>query len=127
MPTRPQIQSFKKPSPDIVGVGGASAEVKGYIDVPLQIAGVEVAHPLLVVSGLAFQILIGMNVLRPHSAAMQLGESVPFQLNMRIGDICLERRIDLDRNFWSAPSTACTTVPISIQPRTATIVQVRGP
>ena len=52
--------------------------MKGYIDVPLQIAGVEVAHPLLVVSRLAFQILIGMDVLRPHSATMLLGESMPF-------------------------------------------------
>ena len=67
LPTRPPIQSFKKPASDIVGVGSASAEVKGYIDVPLQIAGVEVAHPLLLVSGLVF--LIGMDVLRPHSAA----------------------------------------------------------
>ena len=99
LPTCPPIQFFKKPAPDIVGVGGARAEVKGYIDVPHQIAGVEVAHPLLVVSGLAFQILIGMDVLRTHSAAMLLDESVPFQLNTRICDICLERRTDLDRNF----------------------------
>ena len=102
-------------------------EVKGYIDVPRQIAGVDIAHPLLVVSRLSFQILIGMEVLRPYSAEMLLGESVPFQLNTRICDICIERRTDLDRNFWSAPSTVCTTVPISIQPRTATIVQVRVP
>ena len=99
--------------------------MKGYIDVPLQIADVEIAHLLLVVSGHAFQILIGMDVLRPHSTAILLGESVPFQLNTRIYDICLERRTDLDRNFWSAPSTACTKVLISIQLRTATVVQVR--
>ena len=59
LPTRPPIQSVKKTTHDIVGVIGASAEVKGYIDEPLQIAGVEVAHPLLVVFCLAFQILIG--------------------------------------------------------------------
>ena len=44
LPTRPPIQSFKKPAFDIVGVGGASAEVKGYIDVPFQIADVEIGH-----------------------------------------------------------------------------------
>ena len=66
-----------------------------------------------------------MDVLRPNSAAMLLGESVPFQLNTRICDICLERRTDLDRNFWRAPSTACTTVPIWIQPQIAPVVQVR--
>ena len=35
LPTRPSIQSLKKPEYDILHVGGASAEVKGYIDVPL--------------------------------------------------------------------------------------------
>ena len=35
LPTRPPIQCFNKPAPDIVSAGGASAEVKGYIDVPL--------------------------------------------------------------------------------------------
>ena len=81
LPTRPPIQSFKKPGPDIVYVGGGSAV---YIDVPLQIFGVEVAQPLLDASGLAFIIVIGMDVLRPHSAAMRLGESMPFLLNTRI-------------------------------------------
>ena len=72
--------------------------MKGYIDVPLQIAGVEVAHPFLVVSGLAFPILIGMDVLRPHSAGMLLGESVPFQLNMRISD--MSRTAHLSRSKY---------------------------
>ena len=54
LPSRFPIQCFKKPAPNIVGVCGASAEVKGYIEVPLQIAGVKLAHPLVVVSNLAF-------------------------------------------------------------------------
>ena len=39
-PSKPPIQPFKKPAPDIVGVDGARAEVTGYVDVPLQLAGV---------------------------------------------------------------------------------------
>ena len=58
LPSKPPIQPFKNPAPDIVGVGGASAEVKGYVDVPLQLAGFEVAHPLLVVTDLSFPILV---------------------------------------------------------------------
>ena len=50
LPLRPSINSFKNLAPDIVGVGNASAKVRGYIDVTLQIAGIEIAHPLLVVS-----------------------------------------------------------------------------
>ena len=38
--SRPSINSFKNSAPDIVGVGGASVEARGYIDVPLQIAGI---------------------------------------------------------------------------------------
>ena len=35
LPSKPRIYSFENAAPDIVGVGGASATVKGYIDVPL--------------------------------------------------------------------------------------------
>ena len=66
-----------------------------------------------------------MDVIRPHSAAMLLGESVLLQLNTRICEICYKRRSDLNRNFWSASSTACTTIPILIQPRTADLVLIR--
>ena len=77
LPSRPSINSFKNSAPDIVGVGGASAEVRGYIDVPLHIAGIEVAHPLLVVSNLSFSLLIGMDELQPHAAKLSLGSAAP--------------------------------------------------
>ena len=70
LPSRPSINSFKNSAPDIVKVGGASAEVRGYIDVPLQIAGIEVAHPLQVVTNLSFSLLIKMDVLQPHAAKL---------------------------------------------------------
>ena len=70
--SKTSIQPFKKHAPDIVGVGGTSAEVKGYVDVPLQLAGVEVAHPLLGVTDLSFPILVGTDILRAHSATMSL-------------------------------------------------------
>ena len=75
LPTRLAINSFENFAPDIVKVGGASAEVKGYVVVPLLIAGFEVAHPLLVVSELPFAMLIGMDVLRPHAASFSVCDS----------------------------------------------------
>ena len=54
LPSRLSINSFKNSAPHIIGVGGASAEVRGYIDVPLQIARIEVAHSLMVGSNLSF-------------------------------------------------------------------------
>ena len=66
LPSRPSINSFKNSALNIVGVAGESAEVRGYIDVPLQIAGIEVAHPLLVVTNFSFS----LHVLQPHAAKM---------------------------------------------------------
>ena len=75
LPSRPTINRFSSAASEIFGVGGASAEVRGYVDVPLQIAGVEIAHPLLVVTDLSFPLLIGMDVLQLHTAKMSLGHA----------------------------------------------------
>ena len=104
LPSKPPIQAFKKPAPDIVGVGGGSAEVKGYIDVPLQLAGVEVAHPLLVLTDLSFPILVIADILREYSATMSLGDGVSLRLNARVCDVFLEQRTELSREFWCPPS-----------------------
>ena len=45
----PTIQPYKNEAPDIIGVGGASTEIKKIIEVPLRLAGTEVAHIILVV------------------------------------------------------------------------------
>ena len=79
--SQPFILPFKNPAPNIVGVGGASDEVKGYVDVPVQLAGVEVAHSLLVITDLSFPILVGTYILRAHSATMSLGNEVPLRFN----------------------------------------------
>lgn len=73
LPKKPRIYKFEKAAPDIVGVGGASAHVKCYVDVPLRIAEIEVERPLLVVDNLSFSLLIGMDILGPHSANIKLG------------------------------------------------------
>ena len=92
---------------------------------PLQLDGVEVAHPLLVVTDLSFAILVGTDILRAHSATMYLGDAVPLRLNARVCDVCLEQRTELSRDFWRATPTVCTTDPVTIPPRTAALVRVR--
>ena len=81
LPSKPPIQPFKNPAPDIVGVCVSSAKVKEYGNVPLQLTGVKVAHPLLVVTNLSFPIIVGTDILRTHSATMSLGDAVPLRLN----------------------------------------------
>ena len=105
--SRPPIQSFEKSAPDIVGVGGSRTEYSGFIDLPLEIAGVEVAHPLLVVSNLPFQILIGSDNVRRHDATVLLGDECPLQLHTRVFEICLEQRDESNPEPRSKPDSVC--------------------
>ena len=43
LPSRSPIRKFDDSAPDIIGVGSASADVRDYIDVSVQIAGAEVS------------------------------------------------------------------------------------
>ena len=90
----------------------------------LQLAGVKVAHPLLVVTNLSFPILVGTDILRAHSATMSFGNAVPLRLNARVCDVCLEQQTELSREFWCAPPAVCTTYPVTIPPRTTALVRV---
>ena len=127
LPSKPRIYSFENAAPDIVGVGGASAAVKGYIDVPLRIADVEVAHPLLVVENLSFSLLIGMDILDPHAANILLGGAREVQFKARVCDVCLEPRIPAKHEFITTPAVACTVEPMSIAANSAVIVRVALP
>ena len=125
--SRPAICSFSKSAPDIVGVGGASAEVRGYVDVPLQIASIEIAHPLLVVTSLAFPLLIGMDILQPHAAIMSLGHAAPLELSVHLCDVCLEKRTDPKPKYRSAPPIACIIEQTLFSAKSAVVVPVKLP
>ena len=58
LPSAPAIQLFMRAAPNVVGVEGASAEIRGYVDAPVEVAGVAVHHPVLVVEGLAFPLIL---------------------------------------------------------------------
>ena len=107
LPKAPVIQPFTRAAPDVVGVGGASAEICGYIDTPVEIAGVAVYHPLLVVKGLAFSILIGTDIIRPNGAMFALDESTPVRLRTRECDVLREQRTNSPADPPRAPLTAC--------------------
>ena len=102
LPSRPAINSFEIFAPDIVGVGCASTEVKGYVVLPLLIAGFELAHPLLVVSELSFAILIGMDVLRTHASSFSMCDSMSLKLCNSECPVCFERRAETKRESRTA-------------------------
>lgn len=70
LPSVLAIQPFTGAAPDIVNVGGAIAEVHGYVDAHVELDGTAVGHPLLVVDGLAFALLIRINNLCPHGSTL---------------------------------------------------------
>ena len=101
--------------------------MKGYVDVPLRIADIEVAHPLLVVDNLSFSLLIGMDILDPHAANISLGGAREVQFEARVCDVCLEPRVPSKHEFITAPAVACTAEPMSIAANSAVIVRVALP
>ena len=66
--------------------------IRGYVDVPVEVAGVAVRHPLLVVEGLAFPLIIGTDILRAHRVVLTLDESAPVRLRVRVCAVCTEQR-----------------------------------
>ena len=103
----PVIQPFTRAEPDIVGAKSASAEIRGYVDAPVEVAGVTVHHPLLVVEGLAFALLISTDILRAHGAVLTLDETAPVRLRNRECSICREQRTESPAAFFLAPFTPC--------------------
>ena len=87
IPNAPAIQPFTSSAPDIIAVDGKTAEVRGNVDAPIKIDGTAVRHPLLVVEVLAFPLLLGTDILRPHSAMLTLDESAPLRLRTCLCDI----------------------------------------
>ena len=96
LPIAPVIKPLTCVSPDVVGVGAASAEIRGYVDAPVEVAGVTVYYPLLVVKGLAYwySLFIGLDILRAQVTVITLDETAPVRLQNRECSIFRELRTD---------------------------------
>ena len=92
LPDAPAIQPFLRAVPEVVGVGGERAVIRGYVDVPVEVAGVAVRHPLLMLEGLGFPLIIGRDILRAHRAVLTLDESAPVRLQIHECAVCREQR-----------------------------------
>ena len=96
------------------------------VDTPVKVAGVTVHHPLLVVEGLAFSLLIGTDILRAHGAILTLDETVPVRLRNRECSTCREQRTDSPDALPLSPLTACAACSVAIEPCTAAFIRVRA-
>ena len=88
------IQPFTRSAPNVVGVGGATAEIRGYVDAHVKVAGVTVHHPLLGVESLVLSLLIDTDILCAHGAVITLDETAPVRLQNRDFSIYREQRTD---------------------------------
>ena len=123
----PAILSFTGAAPDVVGVGGARAKICGYVDLPLELDCAVVHHPLLVVEGLAFSLLIGMDIFRKHGPTVTFDVDAPLRLRNQVCEVCCEQRTNLTLESHSAPLTACAVSVSVIEPSSASIVPMRVP
>ena len=122
----PSVENFSSAPPRIVGVGGASATVRGYIDAPLVIAGARIQHPLIVVEELEYPLLIGIDILEPHDAQLGVGASSSIRLAIERCTVCNESRSESTR--LSCPCDAAyVLMEITLTPCAATRVPVRLP
>ena len=125
LPRLPQVEPFESTPHSIIGVGGARATVRGFLDVPLKIGNTEVCHPLIVVEKLAFRLLVGMDILRPHSATVALGPHQVVQLNTPLCEVFLEPRASSSPSSTSTEHVATVVQAAVVPPYSAATIRVK--
>ena len=124
---RPSVEQFMHRPSNIVGVGGSSSRVLGYVVILVVISDVEVRHPLIVVNELAYPLLIGTDVHRPHRANFELGNPDVVQLKLDRCRVCVEERLPDATPRVIVGVVASTLADTTLPPHTASRVQVRLP
>ena len=124
LPSHPNVLAFDETAPDVVGIGGASAAVKGYIDVPFRIASTNVTHPLLVIENLSYPLIVGIEILRPHVARYGIAEPPELRFDVRVCNVCLEDRVASKHEPRTNVALARTADHTSIQLNSAVFVRV---
>ena len=121
---RPSVEQFMHRPPNIVGVGNSSAKVLGYVDVTVVVSDIVVRHPLIVVDELAYPLLIGTNVLRPHRAIFELGAPDVVRLKLDRCSVCVEERLPDATPRVIFKAVASTRADKTLPPHTASGGQV---
>ena len=90
----------------------------------VDIAGVEVRHPLIVIDDLASAILIGMDVLRPHKAITVTGASDVVRLQLDSCPVSIEERTSVTTQREVVGAVALILTDSTLPLYTASRVQV---
>ena len=71
------------------------------------IAGLVIAHPLLVVSNLLLAILIQIDILPRHDATMLFGDECTLQMHTGVCEVCLKQRDEPNPDQQYASAAVC--------------------
>ena len=124
---RSSVEQFIHRHQNIVGVGGSSANVVGYVYVAVVIFDFEVRHLLIMVDELAYPLLIGTDVLRPDRAIFELGTPDVVRLKLGRCSVCIEERLPDATPRVIVGAVASTLADTTLIAHTASRVQVRLP
>ena len=91
------------------------------------ISDVEVRHPLIVVDELAYPLLIGTDVFRPHRANFELGAPYVVRLKLDRCFVCIKERLPDATLRVIVGAVASTVADKTLPSHTASRVQVRLP
>ena len=93
LPVPPSVEPYTSRPPYIVDIGGSPLHVLGYVVAAVVVSDVEVTHQLVVISELAVPLLIGNDILRPHSAVIELGPPDVVRLGNDRCPKCIDQRV----------------------------------
>lgn len=122
LPGPPKVQLFSSPPPKIVGVGGFACRVCCYIDVPLGLAGVEVAKSLVLVDKYPFPLSSAWTYCAFTRQLSCLKSQCCFDFTSVIA-MCLAPRFTSTLTYSASPLVAYTVGAVSIKPISETLVK----
>ena len=93
LPVPPSVELFTNGTPNIVDISGSLLHVLGYVVAAVAVSDVEVTHRLVVIRELAFPLLIGNDILRPHRAIIELDPPDVVQLGVDRCPVCVKERV----------------------------------
>ena len=89
----PSVEPLMSGTPIIVDIGASLFHVQGYVVAAVAVSDVEVRHRLVVIRELAFPLLIGYDIFRPHRAIIELGPPDVVQLGVDRCPVCVDQRV----------------------------------
>ena len=95
LPVDTSVNSFTSRPPNIIEFGDSPLQVLGYVDAAVVVSDVEVRHPLVVVSELAFQLMIGIDILRPYRTSCGCGTPDFLRFNVDRCSMYLKERVPI--------------------------------